>query len=372
MHVSFFQQPFCAAPSHTKLCLSLPHLSALICFLFNVPTQSSASALSLCPSRCSCEPRSFFVNCSGLNLSSFLVFPPLDTQFLDLSGCSLNSSPSLNKLWRLQTLLLAQNKIKEVGDLSWMGIQSLQILDLSRNRISVLSMSFSKDLDLLIHLILSYNLLHTLSELCLQHLHNLEYLDLQGNLITSLQPGVLRPLTKLRHLQLQNNLLKSLQSDEFSVLQRLELLDLSGNQIQELPPMLFNPLHSLTFLNLQQNQLHHLRFQTLCNLPARGTIMLLSQNPWECDCDLQRVFGKLAGVHRLSLQDSKELRCAEPPQLRERPLTSLDTGLCVAETVTVLVITLTVTVTVVGAIVAAERSRKKSPRTQEYEISIQD
>ncbi|OCT61235.1 hypothetical protein XELAEV_18047259mg [Xenopus laevis] len=251
-------------------------------------------------------------------------------------------------------------------------MESLQFLDLSENRISELNRDFSKGLDSLIHLILAYNLLHTLSGLSFQYLHNLEYLDLQGNLITSLQPGLLRPLTKLHNLQLQNNLLKSLHSDDFSILQRLELLDLSGNQIQDLPPMLFTPLHSLTFLSLQRNQLHHLHFQTICNLPARGTILLLSQNPWECDCDLQRVFGKLGRVHRLRLQDNEKLRCAEPSQLKERALTSLDTGLCVAETVTVLVISLTVIVTVIGAIVTAKRSRKKGHRTSEHEICTQN
>lgn len=258
-------------------------------------------------------------------------------------------------------MLLAQNAISEVKNGSWRGLQSLQILDLNDNKITDLGGSFSIDLDSLTHLYLAHNVLHSVMRYNFKHLHSLELLDLQGNFISKLEPGALRSLTQLRRLLLQNNQLQSLRGDDFSVLQKLEFLDLSRNQIQDLPSVLFTPLHSLTFLNLQHNNLRHLRFQTLSNLPAPGTLLLLSFNPWECDCDLQRVFGKLGSLHKISLQDGGNLYCADPAALRGRPITSLDTRLCVAETVTVLVITLTVLVTVIGAIVTAERRRKKKP-----------
>ncbi|KAM4024480.1 uncharacterized protein ACNLHF_025353 isoform 1-T1 [Anomaloglossus baeobatrachus] len=333
---------------------------------------SAISSHSLCPSLCFCDSRSLFVNCSGTNLSSILILPPLATEFLDLSSCSLHSLPPFHNLWRLQTILLAHNAILRVGNGSWKGLQSLQILDLNGNKIENLSVSFSLGLDSLTHLFLAQNLLHCISKYSFHYLHNLELLDLQGNLILSLDSGAFRSLTKLRHLQLQNNQLQSLRNDDFSVLQRLEFLDLSGNQINNLPPGVFTPLQSLVYLNLQNNKLRHLRFQTLGSLPSSGTLLLLSSNPWECDCDLQRMFGKLRSLQRISLQDGEELNCADPPALKGRALRSLDTQLCVAETVTVLMITLTVAVTVVGAIVTAERSRKRSPKNQRIEVAGQE
>ncbi|KAG9477456.1 hypothetical protein GDO78_002706 [Eleutherodactylus coqui] len=352
--------------------LPFPMLSPALWLDLLIVLPSVTSIHSLCPSLCLCGSRSLFVNCSGTNLSSILILPPLATEFLDLSSCSLHTLPPLHNLWRLQTILLAQNVILQVGDGYWKSLRSLQILDLNGNKIGNLSVSFSLGLDSLTHLFLAHNLLHCISKYSFQHLHNLELLDLQGNLISSLDSGAFRSLTKLRHLQLQNNLLQSLTNDDFSVLQRLEFLDLSGNRINHLPSGVFTPLHSLTFLNLQNNKLRHLRFQTLSSLPSPGTLLLLSSNPWECDCDLQRMFGKLRSLQRISLQDGEDLNCAAPSALKGRALTSLDTQLCVAETVTVLMITLTVAVTVVGAIVTAERSRKKGPRNQGNEMCGQE
>ncbi|XP_068103464.1 reticulon-4 receptor-like 2 [Hyperolius riggenbachi] len=340
--------------------------------LFVLPRLSALSSLTLCPSLCLCGSRSLFVNCSGRNLSHISISPPPVAEFIDLSGCSLYALPLLNNVWRLQTMILAHNAILEITDGSWRGLQSLQILDLNENHIGNLTRTFSVGLDSLTHLYLAHNLLHVVTKYSFQHLHSLELLDLHGNLISTLEPGALRSLTQLSRLQLENNQLKNLRNNDFSVLQRLEFIDLSGNQIQDLPSGVLSPLHSLSYLNLQHNNLRHLRFQTLSSLPAPGTLLLLSFNPWECDCDLQRVFGKLGSLHRISLQDGGNLHCADPPALRGRPLTSLDTRLCVAETVTVLVITLTVAVTVVGAIVTAERSRKKGPRYPGIEISVQD
>ncbi|KAM5153001.1 uncharacterized protein ACMZJ9_011123 [Mantella aurantiaca] len=363
MELSFITFPPSALLSSSSL---VPQL------LFILPILSVISSLSLCPSLCICDSSSLFVNCSGTNLSDILISPPLVVEFLDLSDCSLYALPLLRNHWRLNAMLLAQNAISEVKDGSWRGLQSLQILNLNENKIGNLTVTFSVGLDTLTHLHLAHNLLHSVMKYSLQHLHSLELLDLQGNLISKLEPGALRSLTQLRRLQLQNNQLQSLRNDDFSVLQRLELLDLSENQIQDLPSGVFTPLHSLTFLNLQHNNLHHLRFQTLSSLPAPGTLLLLSFNPWECDCDLQRVFGKLGSLQKISLQDGGNLYCADPAALRGRPITSLDTRLCVAETVTVLVITLTVVVTVIGAIVTAERSRKKSPMIPGREMCAQD
>lgn len=83
-------------------------------------------------------------------------------------------------------------------------------------------------------------------------------------------------------------------------------------------------------------------------------------NPWNCDCDLHRVFSKILYVRHLRIDDYRNVSCREPPQLAGASLSWVDSQLCMGETATVLVITVTVMVTVVAAVVMAERNRKRS------------
>ncbi|XP_042327445.1 platelet glycoprotein V-like [Sceloporus undulatus] len=313
-----------------------------------------------CHKICFCKDGSMFVNCSGVSVSSSLMFP-FETEHLDLSNSNLHSVPwkGLRHLWKLQILLLSGNYIYKVEDRAFIFLERLHKLDICRNEISFLGNSFSVGLMSLLELILSYNRLQELRYKSFQHFENLQKLNLQNNNISSIEIGAFRSLSCLRQLFLQNNYLHSLHSGIFSMLQHLEILNLERNVIKTIAPDVFTSLSSLTILNLVHNKIEHIRFKTLLSLQSPGTHILLSNNPWFCDCDLQRVFAKLHSVRRLILDDYQNVTCTEPHILRGLPLSSVDTQLCIAETVTVLVITFTVLVTVVAAIVMAERNRKK-------------
>ncbi|XP_043819063.1 chondroadherin-like protein [Dromiciops gliroides] len=313
-----------------------------------------------CHGACLCQDRSRSVNCSGVNLTGPLSFPP-DTERLDLSGGHLLEvpGPSLRLLWKLQVLLLGGNRIRAVGEGALGALESLRTLDLRHNEISALGRGFSAGLGALRELSLAHNRLRRLEAGSFQHFEELQKLNLQNNAIRSIEAGTFRSLTRLRQLRLQNNLLQHLQDGVFSTLRRLESLDLEGNQIQSIAPGVFSALQSLTMLNLAHNALGHVRFRTFLSMQAPSTHVVLAHNPWVCDCDLQRVFGKLRRVPGLMLDAYGNVTCLEPPVLRNLPLALVDTQLCAAETATVLVITFTVCVTVVAAIVMAERNRKK-------------
>uniref|UniRef100_A0A7M4EDG9 Slit homolog 2 protein-like n=1 Tax=Crocodylus porosus TaxID=8502 RepID=A0A7M4EDG9_CROPO len=208
-------------------------------------------------------------------------------------------------------------------------------------------------------LLLSGNYISRIEAGAFSSLERLQKLDIQRNEITVLGSRAFRSLTRLRQLHLQNNHLLSLHNGVFSMLQHLEVLNLEGNRIKTIAPGIFTSLNSLTVLNLVHNEIEHIRFKTFLTIQTPGTHILLSFNPWFCDCDLQRVFAKLHSVRRLILDDYDNMTCMEPHVLRNLPLSSVDTQLCIAETVTVLVITFTVFITVVAAIVMAERNRKK-------------
>nr|XP_025042656.1 leucine-rich alpha-2-glycoprotein-like isoform X2 [Pelodiscus sinensis]XP_025042657.1 leucine-rich alpha-2-glycoprotein-like isoform X2 [Pelodiscus sinensis] len=313
-----------------------------------------------CQKICLCKEGAKFVNCSGVNVTDGIIFPA-ETEHLDLSLSNLDSVPSkgLRSLWKLQVLLLSGNRITHAGEEAFSALESLQKLDLHGNEITVLGSSFSTGLASLQELNLSYNRLQELHYKSLQHFENLQKLSIQNNNISSIEMGAFRSLTRLRQLHLQNNHLLNLHNGVFSMLQRLEVLNLEGNRIKTIASEVFTPLNSLTVLDLVHNEIEHVRFKTFLSLQTPGTHILLSSNPWFCDCDLQRVFAKLHSVRRLILDDYDNLTCMEPQVLRNLSLVAVDTQLCIAETVTVLVITFTVFITVVAAIVMAERNRKK-------------
>uniref|UniRef100_A0A8C5SKM2 LRRCT domain-containing protein n=1 Tax=Laticauda laticaudata TaxID=8630 RepID=A0A8C5SKM2_LATLA len=242
-----------------------------------------------------------FVNCSGVHALVFNLTFPSDAEHLDLSQNNLYSIPwkSISSLWKLQVLLLSSNSIHKVGEKTFISLDRLHKLDIGRNDISFLGNSFSVGLISLHELILAYNKLQELQYKSFKYFENLQKLNLQNNNISSIEMGTFRSLTRLRQLYLQNNCLHALPNRLFSMLQHLEILN-------------------------------------------------LEDNPWFCDCDLQRVFAKLHSVRRLILDDYYNMTCMEPHLLRNLPLSAVDTELCIAETATVLVITFTVFVTVVA------------------------
>uniref|UniRef100_UPI00398E61B4 phospholipase A2 inhibitor beta-like n=1 Tax=Pristiophorus japonicus TaxID=55135 RepID=UPI00398E61B4 len=316
---------------------------------------------SLCPRGCDCREGLKYVNCSAASLHQIPTSLPTDTEHLDLSKNNLTilSAKAFQFLWRMNILLISSSNVKEVEDGAFTTLDNLWRLDLQRNDIRQLGNSFSIGLSLLNELILSDNNLEELNSQMFQYLDNVQKLYLNNNQICDIPSGAFRSMTKLRQLHLQNNRLDILNDGVFFMLQSLEVLNLQGNRIKDVDTGVFTSLTSLTLLNLSKNGLERIKFKTFLGIQTWGTHILLSENNWTCDCELQRVFGKLHSVQRLIVNDYDNVICLEPPALKDLPLASVDTQLCIAETVTVLVITVTVFITVVAAIVMAERNRKK-------------
>ncbi|XP_060684130.1 leucine-rich repeat-containing protein 3B-like [Hemiscyllium ocellatum] len=316
---------------------------------------------SLCPRGCECREGLKYVNCSAASLQQVPPSFPTDTEQLDLSKNNLTILPAgvFQSLWRINILLIGSSRVQRIHDGAFASLENLWRLDLRRNNIRDLSEGFSIGLSFLNELILSDNYLEKLNSLMFQYLDNVQKLYLNNNQISQLSSGAFRSMTRLRQLHLQNNRLANLSNGVFFMLQNLEVLNLQGNLIKDVDTGVFTSLTSLTLLNLSRNGLERIKFKTFLGIQTWGTHILLAKNNWTCDCELQRVFGKLHNVQRLLVDDYDNVICLEPPALRDLPLASVDTQLCIAETVTVLVITVTVFITVVAAIVMAERNRKK-------------
>ncbi|KAK0079414.1 hypothetical protein PV325_001288 [Microctonus aethiopoides] len=179
----------------------------------------------------------------------------LDIQNLDVSNNQISVLPSygFSSLKRLRTLNISGNVIRMVDDSALRGLRSLEVCDLSSNRIVALPTDVFKDAT------------NTLKEL-----------RLQNNSISALAPGLVTDMNQLVTLDLSRNMLTSswLDSATFMGLIRLVLLDLSRNKIAEIDPALFKDLYTLQILNLQYNEIETIPADTFSPMSNLHTLEL--------------------------------------------------------------------------------------------------
>ncbi|XP_028843418.1 slit homolog 2 protein-like [Denticeps clupeoides] len=332
----------------------------MFCFAVLLPVLIPARSSRICSQLCRCYERSDLVDCRGRGFGAVPRGLPHGTWLLDLGDNVLTEirAHAFAGLWSLRILVLSDSNIRKLHAQAFYSLSFLEKMDISRNVLSQLPADFSQGLTSVRELRLDHNTLHALQPPSLEHLENLEKLDLSHNRIQHLEPGAFWGLTRLRHLYLHGNQLAVLHEGRLTMLPVLEVLLLGNNNISSIDTEALAPLHSLSVLGLEANRLEHLKFKTFLNLHTASTHLQLAGNPWNCDCDLHRVFSKILSVRHLHVDDYRNVTCSGPSQLAGAFLAGVDSQLCMAETATVLVITGTVLVTVIGALVMAERNRK--------------
>lgn len=172
-------------------------------------------------------------------------------EILDLSRNDLSVVPDngLSGLRSLRELYLRENEIGSLEDRAFVGLAALRVLDVSGNR------------------------LDTLPPELFQSTRHLQQIYLQNNSIGVLAPGLLEGLDQLLVLDLSRNQLTSswVNRDTFSGLVRLVVLNLAYNNIARLDALVFHDLYSLQILNLERNGIEVIAegaFNTLSNLHA--------------------------------------------------------------------------------------------------------
>uniref|UniRef100_H3D921 Si:ch211-237i5.4 n=1 Tax=Tetraodon nigroviridis TaxID=99883 RepID=H3D921_TETNG len=341
----------CPVVLHLTLCLPAFFLS-----LSFVPGAESSRP---CPSLCICYDLSDLVDCRDQGFQHVPRGVPHGAWLLELGGNNLSrvATRAFAGLWTLRVLVLTSCQIQKVEPQAFFSLSFLEKLDLSWNLLTSLPVDFSAGLSALRELRLQHNSLQQLTGSSLEHLDNIEKLDLSSNQLLWVGSGAFRGLSRLRQLYLHNNRLRAIW---ICCLAWRHVLNLSNNNISRIDGEALAPLHSLAILALQGNNLHHLKFRTFVSLHTTATHITLSGNPWNCDCELHRVFSKILYVRHLHVDDYRNVTCRDPPQLAGASLSWVDSQLCMGETATVLVITVTVMVTVVAAVVMAERNRKRN------------
>lgn len=178
---------------------------------------------------------------------------------MDLSGNRIEiiSTNNLQKLG-VRLLNLSKNSISylEPEDLSW--IPSMEILDLSDNKIAEIPKGFFRTTRLIRKVVLSFNSLTVISKHVFSGLEaTLQDLYLGENLISDIHPLAFSNLIELKLLDLSGNPL----NPKIDILSSLKLpqhiahLDLQRTALTTFPFCFVHDLHDLEYINLQENYL---------------------------------------------------------------------------------------------------------------------
>ncbi|XP_017757402.1 PREDICTED: leucine-rich repeat and death domain-containing protein 1-like [Eufriesea mexicana] len=166
------------------------------------------------------------------------------------------------------------------------NVQSLRVLDLSRNRIGYISDDAFRYTPFLEKLNLSRNKLKSFPYL--QHLNSLTTLCLDYNLINDIRNVIL--VNSLKMLSLRRNLISRIDEFTFSALTNLEYLDLAENNLHYLPPNWGQNLKMLTYLNLETNY-----FENIEDMMLHSVV------------NLEELYIKDSGVTAISLESLQHM-----------------------------------------------------------------
>ncbi|XP_063048618.1 vasorin b [Engraulis encrasicolus] len=236
----------------------LHHHHLLFLLLFSCHHVTTLPAAD-CPRDCSCAtPETIF--CVLRRSSGMPSGVPASTRNLYLfqNGIETLQQEDFEGLEELEMLDMSQNKLTELPDRVFTSLSNLRNLDLSANQITHIGEESFAGLDLLERLYVYSNLIQTIHPNAFDGLEHLLELKLQGNQLASLpalrMPSLLLLDLRFNHLpdlgpgDLQTPSLECLKlaglgltrldAELLGGLSNLHELDVSGNQLSTFPPVL--------------------------------------------------------------------------------------------------------------------------------------
>jgi len=178
----------------------------------------------------------------------------------------------------LETLDLSFNKINKINKLAFNGLSKLKYLILKVNFLEIIEENTFKSLISLENLDISYNLVKTIEHSAFDGLDNLLELNVANNnnkstnTINIMNNNSFKGLQKLKTLKLNDNNILEINDHMFQNLTELNELDLSGNKIKEINNDSFNGLKKLEHLNLNNNFLKEIIEKPFENLLKLKTL----------------------------------------------------------------------------------------------------
>ncbi|XP_011690690.1 PREDICTED: slit homolog 1 protein [Wasmannia auropunctata] len=188
-------------------------------------------------------------------------------QRIDLSRNNLAQIPhaTFANTRDLRELYASHNTLTELPG-SLHGLTALRVLDLSFNKLNILSPETLSSLSSLLELKLVRNHIRELREGAFDGLPRLSLIDLENNDLRVIERNAIRALPELQAVRLGRNRLQSIPSGAFTELPLLQSAELQENRIQEIANNAFINVPHLLFLNLSHNHLPDLAYVGLESL----------------------------------------------------------------------------------------------------------
>ncbi|XP_028050219.2 protein artichoke-like [Monomorium pharaonis] len=188
-------------------------------------------------------------------------------QRIDLSRNNLAQIPhaAFASTRDLRELYASHNTLTELPG-SLHGLTALRVLDLSFNKLNILSPETLSSLSSLLELKLVRNHIRELREGAFDGLPRLSLIDLENNDLRVIERNAIRALPELQAVRLGRNRLQSIPIGAFTELPLLQSAELQENHIQEIASNAFINVPHLLFLNLSHNRLPDLEYVGLDGL----------------------------------------------------------------------------------------------------------
>ncbi|KAL7877607.1 hypothetical protein SRHO_G00042500 [Serrasalmus rhombeus] len=205
-----------------------------------------------CPARCECSVPTRSVSCHRKRLAQVPEGIPIETRVLDLSKNRLRivTPQNFSSLLLLEELDLSNNLLSSVEPGSFRAQPRLRTLRLRANQLTLLPRGALAGLGELTLLDVSQNRLVILLDYGFEEQRRLRVLELADNELVFIAPRAFSGLPALRSLTLQRCNLSAVPGHALAHLHSLTSLRLRELNISELPPHAFKGLGRLRYLEI--------------------------------------------------------------------------------------------------------------------------
>jgi len=184
-------------------------------------------------------------------------------------------------------LSLARNVIGCIAQHAFLGLEELEILDLSFNNLKYIHQDTFKYNRKLYWLSLADNKLFTLSsEGVFINVLSLRFLDLSSCSMTDFSYNIFKDTNNIKYLNISHNQIRNIKQGTFDLLKELRCLDISFNSLSSLH-------NDYYFTSVNISDYHPSDSSESCltnDVPSSVLKLKADNNPWNCDRRMKDLF----------------------------------------------------------------------------------